>query len=117
MRKRIISCILVVFILLFMVLNLGSNITKKVNISEGNIPLSDGRESEAQALEFVSKLGTGWNLGNSFCCCDANSYGAKSVEYYEKLWGNPVITKASIDEIKAKGFKTIRIPIKYSGRC
>lgn len=33
--------------------------------------------------------------------------------YYETLWGNPVTTKAMIDEIKKAGFGAVRIPVTY----
>ena len=99
--------------LLLMVLNASKQLTNNIFILETNIPLSDGTDSSESALEFVSNMGAGWNLGNSFCCYDGKSYGEKSVAYYETLWGNPVITKTTIDAVKEKGFKTVRIPITY----
>jgi endoglucanase len=45
----------------------------------------------------------GWNLGNSF-----DSLGGD-----ETAWGNPVTTKAMIDMVAAKGFKTVRIPVSW----
>jgi aryl-phospho-beta-D-glucosidase BglC (GH1 family) len=33
--------------------------------------------------------------------------------YYETLWGNPVTTKAMIDEVKKEGFGAVRIPVTY----
>ena len=101
------------YMLLLLVFSASNTATHDTFISENDIPLSDGINSSESALEFVSKMEAGWNLGNSFCCCDEKNYGEKSVSYYETIWGNPVITKATIDAVKAKGFKTVRIPITY----
>jgi endoglucanase len=48
----------------------------------------------------------GWNLGNQL---EANSGGTPS----ETAWGNPVITEKLIKQVKAQGFKSIRIPVSY----
>jgi endoglucanase len=60
------------------------------------------------ATQLVADMGAGWNLGNSL---EANSNGIPS----ETAWGNPVVTQALIDKVKAAGFKTIRIPVSYMG--
>ncbi|GAB5410413.1 MAG: glycoside hydrolase family 5 protein [Balneolaceae bacterium] len=49
-------------------------------------------------------MGSGWNLGNSLDAKGPN----------ETYWGNPVTTKAMIDEISERGFKTLRIPVTWS---
>ena len=54
------------------------------------------------AIQLVSDMGAGWNLGNSF-----------ESETEETYWGNPVTTKKMIDSIAAEGFKTIRIPVRW----
>jgi aryl-phospho-beta-D-glucosidase BglC (GH1 family) len=56
--------------------------------------------------QLVSSMGAGWNLGNQL---EASSNGTPN----ETAWGNPKITKAFIQEVKASGFKTIRIPVSY----
>lgn len=48
----------------------------------------------------------GWNLGNQL---ESNSDGTPS----ETAWGNPVITENLIKQVKAQGFKSIRIPVSY----
>lgn len=71
----------------------------------------DGATSSSEAEEFrdissvelVSEMGSGWNLGNSFDAIGEN----------ETVWGNPFTTKAMIDEISDRGFKTIRMPITW----
>ena len=113
MKKRVLSGILVLFMMLLVVFSARDKTTDTAFIQETDIPLSDGDDGSESALEFVSKMGAGWNLGNSFCCYDGKNYGEQTVAYYEKLWGNPITTKTTIDAIKAKGFKTVRIPVTY----
>jgi len=60
------------------------------------------------APQLVADMGAGWNLGNQL---EANANGIPS----ETAWGNPVVTQALIDRVKASGFKTIRIPVSYLG--
>ncbi len=54
------------------------------------------------AFEITKDMKAGWNLGNSL-----------ESDYNETYWGNPTITKEMIDAIAAKGFKTIRIPVRW----
>lgn len=56
-----------------------------------------------QAL--VDAMHPGWNLGNSL---DATGS--------ETSWGNPRTTRELIEQIKAAGFKSIRIPITWDHR-
>lgn len=56
--------------------------------------------------QLVAALGKGWNLGNQL---EANINGVPS----ETAWGNPVITGALFDRVKAAGFSTVRIPVSY----
>ncbi|GHG12269.1 MULTISPECIES: glycoside hydrolase family 5 protein [Amycolatopsis] len=62
--------------------------------------------TQANAAQIVSDMGAGWNLGNQL---EASSNGVPS----ETAWGQPAVTQALIDKVKAAGFKTIRIPISY----
>ena len=64
--------------------------------------------AQLTAPQLVADMGAGWNLGNQL---EANANGIPS----ETAWGNPVITQALIDRVKASGFKTIRIPVSYLG--
>ena len=54
------------------------------------------------AFQITADMGAGWNLGNSF-----------ESENNETGWGNPRTTKAMIDAIAARGFKTLRIPVRW----
>ncbi|MDP9794165.1 endoglucanase [Catenuloplanes nepalensis] len=64
--------------------------------------------AEASASALVADMGAGWNLGNAL---EANNNGIPS----ETAWGNPVVTQALINRVKASGFRTIRIPVSYLG--
>ncbi|MBT9188307.1 glycoside hydrolase family 5 protein [Zobellia russellii] len=63
----------------------------------------DGDMREITAQEFVTDMGAGWNLGNAM---DTENED-------ETAWGNPITTKAMIDEIAKKGFKTLRLPVTW----
>lgn len=64
--------------------------------------------AQLNASQLVADMGAGWNLGNSL---EANNNGIPS----ETAWGNPTVTQALIDRVRASGFKTIRIPVSYLG--
>ncbi len=64
----------------------------------------DSQIRDISALELTKDMLTGWNLGNSFDVRDKD----------KTAWGNPLPTKAMIDQIKDKGFKTVRIPITWN---
>lgn len=54
------------------------------------------------ASQITADMGAGWNLGNSL-----------ESENNETYWGNPKTTKKMIDVIAAKGFKTLRVPVRW----
>ncbi len=53
-------------------------------------------------------MGMGWNLGNSL---DAYNNGVAG----ETAWGNKACTQATMDAIRAAGFRTVRIPVTWLG--
>mgnify|MGYP004581537153 FL=1 len=63
-------------------------------------------ETKGNSVQFSQNLMPGWNLGNQL---EANSGGTPG----ETVWGNPVITEKLIKQVKAQGFKSIRIPVSY----
>jgi endoglucanase len=69
-------------------------------------PASADVTAQLTAPQLVADMGAGWNLGNQL---EASNNGIPS----ETAWGNPVITQALINRVKASGFKTIRIPVSY----
>ena len=63
-------------------------------------------ETKGDSVAFSQNLMPGWNLVNQL---EANSGGTPS----ETAWGNPTITEKLIKQVKAQGFKSIRIPVSY----
>ncbi|MEO3820259.1 cellulase family glycosylhydrolase [Plantactinospora sp. B24E8] len=55
-------------------------------------------------MAAVAAMQPGWNLGNSFDAVGAD----------ETAWGNPRVTEALLDNIRAQGFNSIRIPVTWS---
>ncbi|MBO4210790.1 cellulase family glycosylhydrolase, partial [Micromonospora echinofusca] len=56
------------------------------------------------AMATVAAMQPGWNLGNSLDAVGSD----------ETAWGNPRITEALLDNVRAQGFKSIRIPVTWS---
>ncbi len=76
-----------------------------------------GGNSEAgdeTAMEFVSNLRLGWNLGNTL---DSTSDYASNAYGFETAWGCPYTTKEMIDAIKAAGFNAVRVPVSWGQKC
>ncbi|MET7401139.1 cellulase family glycosylhydrolase [Dactylosporangium sp. NPDC005572] len=55
------------------------------------------------AMAAVAAMQPGWNLGNSLDATGAD----------ETSWGNPRVTAALLDNIRAQGFNSIRIPVTW----
>ncbi len=62
----------------------------------------DNTGTSLAGMAFTKDMGVGWNLGNTL---DATGG--------ETSWGNPITTKAMIDMVAAKGFKTMRLPVTW----
>ncbi len=77
------------------------------SLSAVSAPLSAGVMREMTSMELVKDMLVGWNLGNTL---DANGKGLGA----ETAWGNPKTTKAMMDAVKAKGFRTVRIPVTWN---
>ena len=54
------------------------------------------------AFGIIDDMGVGWNLGNAL---DASGG--------ETGWGNPRTTQRMIDTVRAAGFKTLRVPVRW----
>ena len=68
-----------------------------------HIPSDQTGMRDIANLQLAAEMGVGWNVGNSL-----EAIGG------ETAWGNPMITKELIDEIKAAGFNSVRIPVAWS---
>lgn len=56
-----------------------------------------------KVADIAADMQPGWNLGNSF---DATGDG-------ETSWGNPRVTEELLDQVRAQGFNSIRIPVTW----
>ncbi|HZM80705.1 MAG TPA: cellulase family glycosylhydrolase [Candidatus Limnocylindrales bacterium] len=65
--------------------------------------ISPSSPPPGNAMAVVAAMQPGWNLGNSL-----DSTGSD-----ETSWGNPRITQTLINNVKAQGFKSIRIPVTW----
>ncbi|WP_238598042.1 cellulase family glycosylhydrolase [Saccharothrix sp. ALI-22-I] len=66
-------------------------------------PLPAASHVPGTAQAVVAAMQPSWNLGNSL---DAIPN--------ETAWGNPPATKALFDAVRAKGFRSVRIPVTWS---
>ena len=80
--------------------------TTKATTTTTSVQPAPGNTATGSSVEFSQNLMPGWNLGNQL---EANSGGTPS----ETAWGNPVITEDLIKQVKAQGFKSVRIPVSY----
>jgi endoglucanase len=55
------------------------------------------------ATQVFNQITTGWNLGNTL-----------EAQCGETAWGNPVVTQAFINSVKAAGFNAVRIPAAWN---
>ncbi len=58
---------------------------------------------DISSAQLVSEMGAGWNLGNTLDAVGEN----------ETVWGNPYTSKAMIDAVAERGFKTLRLPVTW----
>lgn len=89
-------------------------LTKVITVNQAGISgTDDGHES---AWEMVENFVLGYNLGNTM---ESNPYGnwwkpeEKTVADWEKAWGQPQVTKETIQTLKAKGFNALRLPVTW----
>ncbi|KAL0936772.1 glycoside hydrolase family 5 protein [Colletotrichum truncatum] len=62
-----------------------------------------GTFTDISAVDYVKAMNPGWNLGNTL---DAIPN--------EGSWNNPPVVEKTFDDVKAAGFKSVRIPVTYS---
>ena len=93
-----------------MLTGISSNDTYNI-IKDGFDNISGVSDSEVltapvDPVRLCDNITIGWNLGNSL---DAVGWGNNS----ETSWGNPVVTKELILEVKKAGFDAVRIPTTW----
>ena len=81
-------------------------------IKDTNSVLFDNSITQTQV---VSEMGMGWNLGNTLDSWDDNSANPSTNQGLssETSWGNIKTTEAMFVMLKAKGFKSVRIPVTW----
>ncbi|MGX1929916.1 glycoside hydrolase family 5 protein [Flagellimonas sp. 2504JD4-2] len=95
--------------ILILVLSCGSESVNITTVPQDEIiqdesnEFDDGTMRNLSSFDIVSEMKAGWNLGNSL---DAEGPD-------ETFWGNPVTTKAMIDEVSRRGFNTLRVPVTW----
>ena len=60
----------------------------------------------SSAMEFAASMKIGWNLGNTFD-------GHSNLTPDETAWQSHITTRALINEVAAKGFGAVRIPVTW----
>ncbi len=85
-------------------------------LDEESVTVEHMEIRDITSLELTSEMKIGWNLGNTLDSTLTNPDGDESTETWEKAWGNPVTTKAMIDQVKSQGFNVLRIPITWEGK-
>jgi len=64
---------------------------------------ADATGMSSTAVQLAANIKLGWNIGNTL-----EATGG------ETAWGNPKVTKALIDLVKANGFNAVRIPCSWN---
>lgn len=82
-----------------------SIIIPDINLEKQTLPDND-------ALKFVAAMKIGWNLGNTFDAVIDNPDFEDELQY-ESAWCGVKTSKEMIDELKAAGFNTVRIPVSW----
>lgn len=63
------------------------------------------------AANALTEMSPGWNVGNSLEAIGAGSGPFTTSQ--EGAWGNPAVTQALMNSVKAAGFKSVRIPVAW----
>lgn len=82
-------------------------ITVDVTGKAGTVPATATTTALTPEMVFEA-MAPGWNMGNHM---DAINDGVAS----ETVWGNPMCTQATMDGVKAAGFKAVRICTTWKG--
>lgn len=85
--------------------------TKKVTTTTATTTVKKYDIPKSDAMEFVSDMKIGWNLGNTFDASDC-SWLSNDLSY-ETGWQNTKTTKKHIQMLKEAGFNSIRIPVSW----
>ena len=73
----------------------------------------NGTMRDISSPELVEDMGLGHNIGNTFDSLGSFIQAETPLEY-QRGWGNEPITQHFINQVKAAGFKTIRLPVSWA---
>lgn len=76
--------------------------------SDSTLVEIDPAMGKEEAIAFAMSMAPGWNLGNNL---DAVANGMAR----ETCWGNSPCTQATMDAVRAAGFRSVRIPVSWIG--
>ncbi|MEU6665678.1 cellulase family glycosylhydrolase [Streptomyces sp. NPDC046727] len=68
------------------------------------VPAAPTVRVPARAMDAVAAMQPSWNLGNTLDAIPD-----------ETSWGNPKVTKDLFDTIRAQGYRSVRIPVTWTG--
>lgn len=86
--------------------NGSSSVSFTIKQGKGSSSEISGMPDDAALV--ATYMGMGWNLGNSL-----DAYANEVAN--ETCWGNGACTQATMDAIRAAGFRTVRIPVTWLG--
>jgi aryl-phospho-beta-D-glucosidase BglC (GH1 family) len=78
--------------------------TSILNASPTNATAESVTTTQTPSQQYAASMEPGWNLGNTFDGFDTGG------DRGEQSWGNPLVTKDLIKEIRKQGFNSIRMP-------
>ncbi|MGW5664619.1 cellulase family glycosylhydrolase [Streptomyces sp. NPDC003758] len=91
-------------LLLALVTAIGLTGTTAFAVPSHKDPSAATKNIELSPMSAVAAMQPSWNLGNTLDAIPD-----------ETSWGNPPATKALFDTIKSQGFRSVRIPVTWSG--
>ena len=66
-----------------------------------------------EAMDFLKKMGVGWNLGNTFDAIKQGWNANADEMTLETSWCGVRTTEAMFDALKEAGFTSVRIPVSW----
>ncbi|GGS80968.1 cellulase family glycosylhydrolase [Streptomyces cinerochromogenes] len=88
---------------LLVVVGLSSGTTMATAAGNPAHPARSQLRVPASAMDAVAAMQPSWNLGNTLDAIPD-----------ETSWGNPPVTKALFDTVRAQGFRSVRIPVTWT---
>ncbi|XXH01006.1 hypothetical protein Hte_007357 [Hypoxylon texense] len=82
---------------------LHQSFAERISLRTNGIVACDGEFSPISAADYIAAINPGWNLGNTL---DAVPN--------EGSWNNPPVVASTFEDVKAAGFKSVRIPVTYA---